>query len=1016
MLWGALCLAPTSVSAQKAQSLNEQFSISNCESVYQDSYGFLWIGSTDGLSRYDGYTLKNFNHDPNDSLSLPGKDINGIGEDQYGNIWIGMSDYGLAVYNRNLQTFHIICLPDTSGNCFSRKSAYEITRDSRNQMWVGTNEGVYQFQFNSDSVLLNPKYHYYNSRDPKSLSNNVCGVIYEDSKERIWCGTKNGINLFDRESGNFINYRNDTGYQRLYILEIDEDTSKAVWASIRFGENRFTRFNEKSKSWEFVEQFKISQHADYKFIFDDENRMWISSRGHGVITYEDPQSRPTIYDPRHAFIHGFKDFYSLENIQDKYGNIWFSGSTVEKFPSTNKPFYNLSSDGYHVRSVYADSEKVWFNRYDPLRWDRSTSRLEEYWPSGYPKNLRIEADSVKRYYALIYTIQDYKEDQLLMSTTRNVFLWNKKTDTFREFATNHGGPFRDFIQTENNHLWICGNQGGPIYMDLTNGATVRPDSVEKIQGPTSVIRDKNGTLWFGSRYYGFYSFNEQTGDINNFQPDSFQQEVKLNNFYVHDIISHSNGSLYFALETGLMQFDPDADTIIRIFRIQDGMHNENVVSLDEDKLGNIWFGTKDGLGKYNPIENRFTHYSQDDGILNKVYSPKVVYQDSKGWLYFGGDAGIDFFDPVKINYNPIPPDIYLSSIKLHNEEMDLGLAPENVKSLNLKHDENFLDLELLALHLTSPALNQYRYKIENLSDSWVSLGTKRNITLTNLDPGNYVLWGQASNADGFWSEEKKLLDINIRPPFWQTWWFYLLSVLAISTIGYSLYSNRIRSVRQKEKIKTEFNKIIAEIEMKALRAQMNPHFLFNSLNSVKSLISQGENQKAISYLTQFSKLIRQVLNNSMKKFVRLQEDLEALKLYLELEKMRFQNFEYTLNVDPEVNADFIEVPPLLLQPYVENAIWHGLMHKPEGSRTVEISITREGDVIKMIVEDNGIGRKNAALLQTRSSSKRESLGMKISGERLKFLKELYGEDSSIKVEDLENPTGTRVIIHLPVPD
>jgi LytS/YehU family sensor histidine kinase len=202
--------------------------------------------------------------------------------------------------------------------------------------------------------------------------------------------------------------------------------------------------------------------------------------------------------------------------------------------------------------------------------------------------------------------------------------------------------------------------------------------------------------------------------------------------------------------------------------------------------------------------------------------------------------------------------------------------------------------------------------------------------------------------------------------------------------------------------------------MKALRAQMNPHFLFNSLNSVKMLINKGNSADAKSYLTKYSKLIRQILEYSREKFIRLDEEMEMLSLYLDLEQVRFKNFEYTIDVAPGLEADFIEIPPMLLQPFVENAIWHGLMNKPDDPRNLSIIVHQEKSNTVIIIEDNGIGRKQAQLLKSRKGSQRESLGLRIGQERIDILKEQYGDGAKMQIIDLENPTGTRVVISLPV--
>ena len=258
--------------------------------------------------------------------------------------------------------------------------------------------------------------------------------------------------------------------------------------------------------------------------------------------------------------------------------------------------------------------------------------------------------------------------------------------------------------------------------------------------------------------------------------------------------------------------------------------------------------------------------------------------------------------------------------------------------------------------------------------------------------------------------------------------------LALPTFAISIYqyNSRKEQFLNKKKIesqnliiedslKTEFNRKIAEIEMTALRAQMNPHFLFNCLNSIKLYMVQNDAATAANYLTKFSRLIRLILNNSKSKKVRLDKELEALQLYVEMEQFRFnKKFDFKLDIGEQVDKEYIDIPPMILQPYVENAIWHGLMHKEKGKGHLSLAINKEGDQIKFVIEDNGIGRDKAMSIKSRSATKHKSFGMQITKNRIAIANELYQTNASIKITDLKSDKGkalgTRVIIYLPFPD
>jgi sensor histidine kinase YesM len=250
------------------------------------------------------------------------------------------------------------------------------------------------------------------------------------------------------------------------------------------------------------------------------------------------------------------------------------------------------------------------------------------------------------------------------------------------------------------------------------------------------------------------------------------------------------------------------------------------------------------------------------------------------------------------------------------------------------------------------------------------------------------------------------------PPWWATWWAYTLYALLFAATVFFITGSYQRRLFYKEQ---QRNKLL-ELEMQALRAQMNPHFIFNCLSSINGFILMNETKPASDYLTKFSRLIRTVLNNSKKSLISLEDELEMLKLYLDMENLRFNNgFDYNIHVDDNVDAQTVFIPPLLFQPFAENAVWHGLMHKGERGK-LQISLSIETNVLKFVIEDNGIGRAAAASLHTKSAEKNKSLGLQITKERLSLINGYADEKTFFEIDDLYDNTGsaagTRVLIKI----
>jgi sensor histidine kinase YesM len=301
--------------------------------------------------------------------------------------------------------------------------------------------------------------------------------------------------------------------------------------------------------------------------------------------------------------------------------------------------------------------------------------------------------------------------------------------------------------------------------------------------------------------------------------------------------------------------------------------------------------------------------------------------------------------------------------------------------------------------------------LEGFDDKWVNAGKDNIATYTKIPPGHYTLKINATNTAGEWSNYVKTLSVIITPPFWQTWWFIGLLILSAAVVAWFLIQTRINHIKKDERQKIKFEHEASELKAQALRAQMNPHFIFNCLNSIKALIQEERNKEAVIYLTTFSKLIRNQLNNAEQE-ISLHDELETCKLYAQLETLRFgDKIVIEFKIDKNVDTYSLKVPPLLLQPFIENAIWHGVLPKQRGKVTVLVE--QENGSINCTIDDDGIGREMAMNNKLQASSTYESKGMGLVKNRLALYNNLSANRGSIEVIDKKEnnqPAGTLVII------
>lgn len=432
-----------------------------------------------------------------------------------------------------------------------------------------------------------------------------------------------------------------------------------------------------------------------------------------------------------------------------------------------------------------------------------------------------------------------------------------------------------------------------------------------------------------------------------------------------------------------------------------------------------------GIAELNPADLSIRIFNEGDGLLQTFSSGSNVFITRDNTIMLGMQQGYYYFSPDELMTNVTPPGFVIHDIQVFDRSIKLAYQDRAIQPISLTHKENFITFRFSVINLTEAEKNSVKYKMEGLEDQWNFRTGIHEVKYTNIPPGDYVFRIFAANNDGVWNDQETRITVNIKPPFWQRTWFYLmLAVFGAGTIR-SWYQFRLsQSIREsklmaeKEALRTTAEKQMAELEMTALRAQMNPHFIFNCLNSINRFIIINDNDAASSYLTKFAKLIRQVLDNSRGEKIALSAELETLQLYIEMESLRFADkFEYIIDVDPSLLAQPYAIQPMLIQPYVENAIWHGLMHRKSRGKLI-LRFLRFDNALQVEIEDNGVGREKARQIKASQLVRKQSHGMKVTAERMSLLSKKLQVPVEARVEDLYDvdfhASGTRVILTLPL--
>ncbi|MPM27752.1 hypothetical protein SDC9_74266 [bioreactor metagenome] len=578
-----------------------------------------------------------------------------------------------------------------------------------------------------------------------------------------------------------------------------------------------------------------------------------------------------------------------------------------------------------------------------------------------------------------------------------------------------------------NNIWIACT-GGVSCINLTNyscktWAYPGYESKGNISGNVvyHVMVDETGIVWI-STFNGLNRLDPVTGKIYVFHHDK-GNPASISNDRILSTFEDSRGNIWVGtFGGGLCKYDRKTG-IFRRFSKMEGMPDNVIYNIIEDEAGYLWLTSNSGLIRFNQDDFTNTNYDVNDGIQSHEFNGGAAEKLADGSILVGGMNGFNYFNPKEIKVNRIIPKLVITDFKIFGKPY--GKYIEDEDTIVLGPSENFFSVSFSALDFTNPTKNQYQYILKNYDKEWIHTDAlKRTADYTDVKPGVYRFMVKGTNGDGIWNDTGISFVIIVKPPFYKTWVFRLMLVLAALLITWLFIRGRVRKVRQQNEVETRVLKIEKEmfdLEQKALRLQMNPHFIFNSLNSIQSYIISNDTENAINYLAKFSQLMRLILTTSREAYIPLSQEISLLKHYLDLENMRFNNrFVYEIRVESGMDTEYIGIPPMIIQPYIENAIIHGFMNKKKGECRLMIQMWEEEDYILCVIEDNGIGREKAMEIKQKSGLMQKSQGIIITKERLDILNKQLKNKISVEISDLKdeagNATGTRVRLVIPFTD
>jgi len=931
-----------------------------------DDKGFLYVSTQKGLSRYDGYRFINHPEIQSPVNSFVYKN---------GKFYVHDGATGLFVMTAFDGKKQIIA-----------KNNYEDVNpdnDHFNHIFVDSKQRIWCTDFNyikyfSETTAKTQQFRIHSNN--KSEDEQI--VFMEPEAGKVWAFTSKGLFVWDENSQQLRPHPDDYLGRQSYRSAYQIDGSNILMIDSNGKIGQFDKL--KNKIFQFPETPPGQRIIGAGQFVENKKPVIFVYSGQKIFRLN-------------AEKNNWEEMYRIEKSQinevhtDPFSGILWIGSTkglVKLSPVEaveNVTFPQKSETHNTAVSIAQDNLKtIWISDQNNNIWSFD---IFKKW-----KKFRLPVG------ATVSNVHAFGS-LILISSSKGVFaIRNQKIEKLNLNGFPENVAVKKCLLTSKNELWLL-SSGVPIHryswpdlrkIDLPF-ANEKPYWIGNLWN--DIIENTDGKIWIAGwtpKDYGMHYYDVSKNEFIDIADLPFNKDRnKFFGDYNNRIALAGKNGLLFSGYGGFNRVDHDGRISKKVDINSYPMANGRIEGIGEDNAANVVFATADGLHIYASVNDKVIRISQIDGLP----SDDLIYGFKKlddGRFALGTDNGITL-----VNIQKLLTPRKNSRLELCNVKIDGNFRAISGNTIELSEDETDLSLYFSTLTFTDKQKIFYRYKFKE-DKHWNLLDNTPELSLNHIAPGNYDLIIQAGNHLGQWQSKSLEFNVIAQPPFYKANWFYVLIGLLIVAIMIAI--NRYLLHRQRKE--AEYQQQLKEAEMLTLRTQMNPHFMFNTLNSINSFIIENKREAASGYLTTFSKLMRSILEFSKEAFIPLDDEIRTLGLYLELEAVRLEHsFDYTISMDKELKDDMIQIPPLILQPFVENAIWHGLRHKEQGNLYVKVNKESE-DILKIRIEDDGIGRKAAGELKKKQTH-HKSYGIDITIQRL----EMLHPKNKVQIIDLTDAQG-----------
>jgi ligand-binding sensor domain-containing protein len=997
-LSGILLLNSVIVYAQefrfKTYTTKDGLSGNTVTASIKDKQGFLWLATGNGLNRFDGNAFDGFYHNPKDSLSLAANQVQSLCTDRQQRLWVG-SVGGISLYHPKQQNFTNYYPDSGAGKCGRWFNC--MLPDETGNIWVGTWYELLIFD------LATQKFQRSGWADFAAAHKPV-----------------NGNN------------------SRVVVISLLKKATDEFWILTTYG---LYSVNTKTKKFQWHPYTGIEDYFGCQLTHADEaGNLWMGTYSKGIVFYDVRTRVFSNYLPPAGWnsVPGFNRIYGITRYNGD--TLMYAGlDGLGLFDARNKRYISRIADSKPgIYNIQREEQGFWLFGNDGLTHMKPAQNpVKKFTPFG-------NGTYINKIYPL-----HHLPGMLVMenTTARQTGILNSETNTFLPFKQANGQPvgseLSGWLQLNNQTAYLSTEELLYRVNPETREAVLIPLPPKQITANNNVIRniveDDEGQIWIRFRGQGIIRHNPangQTAYINILPPSQNRAYSALHfnkkqrciwlaaeheGLYQYHI--QKKTTMHYPL-TG-KQFGPAADIsciasdasdnmymtdVVRglyfyetntgkfsLYTRQNGLPADNCYFVTLDTAGWPWVITAAGVARLNTTTGIAQRLDDNDMLPKEI---GFITANANGTVYTCFNQHYYSWNVSQLSVQNKLAKTYLRSIRINNQ-------PAFIDSVyQLPFSKNNISLQIGAILPASEGLVDFEYALNN-TQTWLPVENSHTLNFSNLAPGKYRIYFRLKGSNQF-----SMLRFNIIPPWYKRAWFWAPALVFSGVAVFLLMRRRISGIRKQALLKQK----VAETEMMALRAQMNPHFIFNCISSIDNFIQDNDKENASAWLSKFAKLIRGVLDNSRQDVIPFWKDWETLRLYTELEQLRTDDaFRCHMQADEALLNGHYRIPPLIIQPYVENAIHHGLKNRFDKNGVLTISAKLEKQQLVFTIEDNGIGRKKAAELKTFNNISHSSYGMQLSSERIHLFNAQPGNVSITDLHDaLGNACGTRVQITLSV--